>query len=79
VNQMIRIIRVYSIAAKTTLNKYNILDLLVRSVDQRLQELEEGDVLTLLKTFETLDKQVSYSDTLFKNLTETVSQQAIEN
>jgi hypothetical protein len=55
-NQQIRILRVYSLSSKVNVSKYNIIDLLTKSIRERIQELEEADVLSILKIYETLDR-----------------------
>ena len=45
----------------------------------RIEELEESDVLMLLKSFENIDKNIPFSNVLFKNLTNTVTSQALLN
>ena len=58
---------------------HQILDVLLRALNSKIEELEEVDVLTILKSYEHIDRSVSHSNIMFRNLTNTVTSQALLN
>ena len=50
-----------------------MVDILLKALNSKIEELEEVDVLTILKSYEHIDRTVSHSNILFKNLTNTVT------
>jgi hypothetical protein len=56
-----------------------IVSRLISIAEANIQEFEEGDVLTLLKSYQYLDSAIPKSNRLFKKLNETVHELAKQN
>lgn len=78
-NQMVRLLKIFAYSEKANLHRHKIIDRLVKSLESRIAELDEGDVIQLLKCYQYLDFDVPYSNKLFNQLNQTIIEQALQN
>lgn len=62
---MIRLLRVFSIAADFNKTNHRILHKLTVEIEKKLHEIDENDVLQLLRSYEYLEGDITGSGRLF--------------
>jgi hypothetical protein len=67
-SQAVRCLGIFSHAQELSSKRFSILDRLVRSIDSRIEELEEQDVLKLQKAYVHLPEYVPGSYHLFNKM-----------
>ena len=76
---MIRLLKVFAISSDYNLNKHPIQEKLVMEIEKKLHEMDENDVLQLLRTYQYLTPDIKGSTKLFHKLNDTVTELAIQN
>ena len=76
---MSRMIKHFATASKLNFVKYPLIDKLVGAVFINIEDVEERDVLTILKAYEHIDQMTMGSGKLFKKLNETVVEVALSS
>jgi len=75
--QTVRLLKVFSYSQHINLNKHRIIEKLVRSIESKMDELEENDVINLLNAYVYLEGDVPKSSVLFNKINTVVSNQAL--
>lgn len=75
---MVRLANVFSSASSVNVTRYSILDKLMIAIEEKLADLEERDVIILIKSYENIDSSVLGNARLFNKLNKTVADLAAE-
>lgn len=79
INQCARLFKVMAQASHKTLNYFPLLDHLTRTIHKGIDSLRENDVISILKAYQYLQRDIKFSQKLLNDLNATVVATAIEN
>ena len=71
-NQMIRFLKVFAEAKEINLHGYSIISNLISEVERNIQEIEDTDVIHLVRAYQFIDPSQPKSGKLFNKLNDTV-------
>jgi len=78
-SQAVHIIRAYAYSQHINLIKHRIIEKLIRLIETKLSEMEEGDALILTQAYQYIDTNVPYSSRLWNKLNQTIAEQALSS
>ena len=78
-NQSARLLKIFAQASHILVQDMPILESLVRQLQKNLDNLRENDVITILKAYQYLNRDVRFSNRLLQDLNSTVVATAVEN
>ena len=78
-SQAVHIIRAFAYSQHINLIKHRIIEKLIRLIDGRLSEMEEGDAMILTQAYQFIDQDIPYSSRLWNKLNQTIAEQALSN
>lgn len=76
-NQVVRLLKIFSYSQHLNHNRHSIIEKLVKIIDSKIEELDEQDVINLLKSYQYLPSDIPRSNILFNKLNQMVKDQAL--